>query len=280
MNTMFTIIVPTDFSDTARNAVGFALQMANDLHSIQVILYNAYSKSAIGVDGTPLSIDPETNRQITLMALSNLRSEFPIRAGLTVDILAEEGDLAANLARMAADKKVDLAVMGINGANKLEQVLIGSTTLSVVKKASLPVMIIPPDAGYRKIRKILFCSDLHDVQKTTPLFRLKTMLDIFGPRLVIGHVSTNYYNETLHQQKEEIAALRTMLDEYDPEFAVLPAGDFAESTSQLATEKKVDLLITVPRKHSFFEKLISPSHTKKLVYHSELPVLAIPDTMA
>ncbi|MFN9494163.1 MAG: universal stress protein, partial [Sphingobacteriales bacterium] len=70
---MFTIIVPTDFSDTARNAVDFALKMANDMHNVRVVLYNAYSKSAIGVDGTPLSVDPDANRQITVMALQNLR---------------------------------------------------------------------------------------------------------------------------------------------------------------------------------------------------------------
>lgn len=274
---MFTIIVPTDFSDTARNAVDFALKMANDMHNVRVILYNAYSKSAIGIDGTPLSIDPDTNRQITLMALQNLRSEFPIRSGLTVDILAEEGDLTPNLARMAADKQADLAIMGINGASRIEQVLIGSSTLSVVNKASIPVLIVPPDAVYKKIRKVLFCSDLKDVEKTTPLDHLKTMLDMFGPKLVVGHVSTNHYNDNLHHQKEEIDKLRQLLVNYEPEFAVLPMGDFTESTSQLATDKQVDLLITVPRKHSFFEKLISPSHTKKLAYHSHLPVLAIPD---
>jgi nucleotide-binding universal stress UspA family protein len=274
---MFTIIVPTDFSDTARNAVDYALKMANDMHNVRVVLYNAYSKSSIGVDGTPLSIDPNTNRQITLMALQNLRNEFPVRSGLTVDILAEEGDLTPNLARMATDKSADLAIMGINGANKIEQVLIGSSTLSVVNKASIPVLIVPPDAVYKKIRKVLFCSDLKDVEKTTPVDHLKTVLDMFGPKLVIGHVSTNHYNDTLHQQKVEISKLNEMLGAYDPEFAVLPMGDFTESTSQLATDKQVDLLITVPRKHSFFEKLISPSHTKKLAYHSHLPVLAIPD---
>ncbi|MGB4770508.1 MAG: universal stress protein [Chitinophagaceae bacterium] len=274
---MFTIIVPTDFSDTARNAVDYALKMANDMHNVRVVLYNAYSKSSIGVDGTPLSVDPDTNRQITLMALQNLRNEFPVRSGLTVDILAEEGDLTPNLARMATDKSADLAIMGINGANKIEQVLIGSSTLSVVNKASMPVLIVPPDAVYKKIRKVLFCSDLKDVEKTTPVDHLKTVLDMFGPKLVIGHVSTNHYNDTLHQQKVEISKLNEMLGAYDPEFAVLPMGDFTDSTSQLATDKQVDLLITVPRKHSFFEKLISPSHTKKLAYHSHLPVLAIPD---
>lgn len=277
---MFTIIVPTDFSDTARNAVDFAMHMANDLHNTRLVLYNAYSKSAIGVDGTPLHLEADTNRKITLMALQNLRNEFQIRSGLTVDILAEEGELTSNLARMAAEKSVDMAVMGINGATRIEQVLIGSSTLSVVNKASLPVMIIPPDASYRKIRKVLYCSDLKDVEKTTPVYHLKTLLDMFGPKLVVGHVSTNYYNDTVHQQKKEISNLNTMLAEYEPEFAVLPVGDFTESTSQLATDRKVDLLITVPRKHSFFEKLISPSHTKKLAYHSHLPVLAIPDTSA
>ncbi|MFN5476797.1 MAG: universal stress protein [Sphingobacteriales bacterium] len=274
---MFTIIVPTDFSDTARNAVDFALKMANDMHNVRVVLYNAYSKSAIGVDGTPLSVDPDANRQITVMALQNLRNEFPVRSGLAVDILAEEGELTSNLASMAGEKKADLVIMGINGASRIEQVLIGSSTLSVVHKASIPVLIVPPDAVYKKIRKVLFCSDLKEVEKTTPVDHLKTVLDMFGPKLVIGHVSTNHYNDTMHQQKVEIAKLNEMLVAYEPEFAVLPMGDFTESTSQLATDKQVDLLITVPRKHSFFEKLISPSHTKKLAYHSHLPVLAIPD---
>ncbi|MBP8115830.1 MAG: universal stress protein, partial [Chitinophagaceae bacterium] len=51
--------------------------------------------------------------------------------------------------------------------------------------------------------------------------------------------------------------------------------DVDEAINQFANDKKVDMIIVVHKGQSLFSKLFVKSHTKKLVYHSSIPVLAI-----
>jgi nucleotide-binding universal stress UspA family protein len=51
--------------------------------------------------------------------------------------------------------------------------------------------------------------------------------------------------------------------------------DFLDAISNFASDHEIDLIVTVPRKHSFISGLYKTSHTKKLAYHSHVPVVAI-----
>jgi len=51
--------------------------------------------------------------------------------------------------------------------------------------------------------------------------------------------------------------------------------DFLDATSNFTVDREIDLIVTVPRKHSFLSGLYKTSHTKKLAYHSHVPVAAI-----
>jgi nucleotide-binding universal stress UspA family protein len=274
---MTRIIVPTDFSDTAYNAASYAIKMAADLHGAHVTLYNCFDKVAAGADGTPLSGESDTRMRITILALQNLKERLDGHNWAKIDILAEEGSLIPNLEALVKREKIDLVVMGINGATRIEQIMIGSTTLGLVNRSVVPVMIIPPDAQYRKIRKILYSSDMKQVEDSTPAAALKNIIEILGARLSVGHVSHDYYGEVTQELKMERRKLNEMLVDYEPDYHILPWADFTDSINKLAEEIHADLVVTVPRKHSFLNKLFTTSHTKKLAYHSHLPVLALPE---
>lgn len=273
---MTRIIVPTDFSDTAYNAASFAIRMAGDLHGARVTLYNCFDKVAAGADGTPLTGESDIRMKITILALQNLKERLDGHNWAKIDILAEEGSLIPNLEALVKREKVDMVVMGINGATRIEQIMIGSSTLGLVNRSVVPVMIIPPEAQYRKIRKMLYASDMNNVQATTPTESLKNILEIFGAKIAVGHVSHDYYGEVSHELKMERRKLNEMLVDYEPDYHFLPWADFTDAINHLAEEIRADLVVTVPRKHSFLNKLFTTSHTKKLAYHSHLPVLALP----
>ena len=274
---MAKFIVPTDFSDTSKNAAEFAIKMAGDLHSAEVILYNCFDKVAAGSDGTPLTDESDTRMQITMMALENLKDRLDGHNWVKIRTLGEEGPLVTNLEKLVQKENPDIVVMGINGATRIEQILIGSNTLGLINRSFVPIMIIPPDARYRKIRKVIYASDMNNVELTTPVGTLRNVLDIFGPKLMIAHVSHDYYLEVTPALKAERKKLDQLLDGFEAEYHYLPWADFTESINRFAEENEADLVITVPRKHSFVNKIFTTSHTKKLAYHSHLPVLALPE---
>ena len=65
------------------------------------------------------------------------------------------------------------------------------------------------------------------------------------------------------------------LNSYKPEFSFLRAYDFLEGIDRFVESKDIDAIITVPRKHSFLSQLFKTTHTKKLAYHSHVPIIAI-----
>lgn len=272
---MIKIVVPTDFSETSKNAALFAIRMAEDIPGSKLVLYNTFDKVVAGSDGTPLSSDNDTRKLISVMALENLKTQLNATNWVDITVLAEEGAFINNLESLVRREQIDMVVMGINGATRMEQVMIGSTTLGTINQSFAPVMIIPPDAKYKKIRTVIYASDMKDVETTTPVEQLKKVLDIFNPKLLVANVNIEHYVEPTDDIKLERAKLDQILEGYEPDYAFIRLFDFTEAINQFAEDRDADLIITVPRKHSFLSKLFTTSHTKKLAYHSHIPVLAI-----
>jgi nucleotide-binding universal stress UspA family protein len=269
------LIVPTDFSDTSKNAARFAVLMANDITNCSVILYNAFDSISSGPDGTSIFSDSESRKRISESALMNLRTELGYISPVPVICMAEEGNLVSNLERLYHHHELDLIVMGITGATRLDQILIGSNTLNVIQQDICPVMIIPPNAQYRKINRVIFASDFKDVEATTPILNLRKLLDIFKPHLHVVNVDHEHFVELSEEYKAERAKLDKMLKGYNPDYAFIRMYDFVESINLFAEDCKADLIITVPKKQSFLAGLFKTSHTQKLAYHSHIPILAI-----
>ncbi len=127
----------------------------------------------------------------------------------------------------------------------------------------------------RKIQNVLLASDFKNVKNTTPVAQIKSILDIFKPNLHIVNVDAEHYVQLTDEFKTERAWLEKLFADYNPQFYFIRMFDFLDAISNFAADHKIDLIVTVPRKHSFLSGLYKTSHTKKLAYHSHVPVVAI-----
>lgn len=268
------IIAAVDFSEPSVNAAKYAIQLASDITDSTVTLYYVYETIVAGSDGTPLLIDPDARKNMAIAALSNLKRELGSIAGVPIDVVAEEGSLASTLEKYVKHNHADLIVMGITGSSKLEQLIIGSNTLNVISKDICPVFIIPGTAVYQKIKNVILTSDLKNVEATTPVKPLKKFLDILQPQLYVLHI-TSEQTALPDEDKKESKKLEQLLQSYNPQYFSLLEENFTEAIDKFAIEHHADIIITVPRKHSFLGSLFKSSNTKKLAYQSRLPILAL-----
>ena len=270
------LLVPTDFSDTSKNAARFAVQMAADIQNAKIILIHVSDKITGGSDGSPLTEDDDDRRIILTQALSQLRDELLAVAQAPIEFVTEKGSsLVDVLSRYVRHQAIDMVIMGITGATRLEQIFMGSNTLEMAKESTCPVLIIPPDAKYRKIKNVVLASDFKEVDTTIPVAPLKATLDLFKPVLHIVNVDSEHYVELTDEFKTERAKLETMLKSYSPEFYFIRQYDFFDAISQFVEDKNADLIVIVPKDRSFVSGLFKTSHTKKLAYHSHIPIIAI-----
>jgi nucleotide-binding universal stress UspA family protein len=269
-------LVPTDFSDTSKNAARYAVELAQDDPETTIILYNLYEKLAPGTDGSPLTETDEDRKNVLNQALANLEIELHEISTVRIQYVAEEGNsLVESVEKYVRYNGIDVVIMGITGATRLEQIFMGSNALNMAREGVCPVIIVPPKAQFKKIRNVVLASDFKNVKTTTPVAQIKKILDIFKPNLHIVNVDSEHYVELTEEYKKEREWLSKTFESYNPEFYFIRMFDFLDAISNFAADHEIDLIVTVPRKQSFISGLYKTSHTKKLAYHSHVPVVAI-----
>lgn len=270
-------LVPTDFSETSKNAARYTAQMLNGKRGTQIILYYVYDGSTASPDGTLLSDEDDKDREIILQqALHNIKLDLLELTDTDITTVTEKGDsLIENIERYVRHNGIDLVVMGITGATKLEQIFMGSNTLRLVNEGVCPVMIIPPDATYVEIKEVGLTSDFKNVDKTTPFAPIKALLDLFKPTLYIINVDSEHYVQITEEYKAQKNILDKHFEAYNPQYAFIRLYDFQDAIDSFANDYQIDFIITVPRRHSFLGGLFKSSTTKKLAYHSRVPIVAI-----
>lgn len=270
--TMKTFLVPVDFSDTSVNAAEYAVALCSKIPGANIILYNVYSR----ISYAALTEKDEGSRKaITDLELNDLRTGLLKKGNVEITFDSEEGSLIENIQRYVLGNHINMVIMGITGSSRLKQVFMGTNTLNVIRHVNAPVLIVPPDAKFTGLKKVVFTSDFKDVARTTPFLALKKILDTFNPSLDILNVDSEHYIELSDEFKIERESMEERLGSYNPEFSFLRAYDFLEGINRFVEAKEIDAIITVPRRHGFLSQLFKTSHTKKLAYHSHVPTIAI-----
>jgi nucleotide-binding universal stress UspA family protein len=257
---MLNVIVPLDFSQTSFNAAHFAAQMYKDKPA-RLILYHFY-----------------TDGEDTTMARNYLNSQKEElgRVVSNIEIELESGhNFIDSLAAFAHGRGAFMIVMGLTGKTPREQRFSGSNTLKLSEKEICPVLIVPEDATYNGISNALITSELKSVEDTPTLLCIKKVLQFFKPSLHILNINSNHYISVTKDFKEERDKMEGLLAEFNPEFYFMRLFDFHESVEVFTRDKNIDLIIIAPRYHNFFERLFKTQHTKKLIYQSKVPVLAV-----
>lgn len=277
ISAMKTILVPTDFSDTALNAARYAVQLSRQMGTTRILLYNAYQLVVPMPDAPQITlIDDEALRKGSEQQLAQWKEALqPLADSNTViDCMADNTLLVASIDEVAKEQAADVIVMGITGASLLEEKLIGSTTISVAKATTCPVLIVPPGSIYEPIRTVLFACDFKKVTATTPDRLLKKFLDTFKAKLLVLNVDHRQKHFTVETPFETLL-LDTLLQGYSPEYHFIDSPKVVEGIMQFADEHHVQLIITVPKKHGLLEGLFHTSYTKKLAFHTHVPLLLL-----
>jgi nucleotide-binding universal stress UspA family protein len=257
---MHRVIIPVDFSETSLNAARFAAQMLTGRKDAVAVLYNNYE--------TP------DDHDICYNYLESLKKEF-IRTGVESVELEQEmgGDLIDNIARLAHTVRATLIVMGISGKSATKQALFGSNTLKLVDKNLYPVMIIPPDAVYKGINNIAFASDYKSIEETTPSELINAVLEMFNPMLHIININKDHYVSLTEELKQGKEKFKKMFGSWKMEFYFIARDDFFDALDDFVKDYSIDVIITIPRHQSNSTSILKSTHTKRLAYHSHIPVL-------
>ena len=258
---MKTVIIPVDFSETALNAVRYAADMFTGKAGTTIILYHMFERDKEAVTAAQY--------------LDSLKAELLEKGVAQVDWVKEEGtDFIDSLGRLAYQKAATLILMGITEREEWRQLIMTSNTVKMAEQNICPVMIIPPHSKFTGINNIALTSDFKDVDATTPVLAIKNVLEIFNANLHIVNVDNEHYVSLTEEYLTERAKMQRMFAEFNPEFYFIGMNDFFEAIEQFSADRNIDLLVIIPKNHTFMNSVFSSRHTKKLAYHTSVPLLA------
>lgn len=255
------VIIPVDFSETSLNAARYAAEMLSTKPDTRVFLYHMFEKEE----------EADTARQY----LESLKAEMVQKGVGNIECISELGDdLIDSLGRLAYQVTAELIVMGITEKEEWKQLLFGSNSLKMAEQNVCPVMIIPANARFTGIKNVALASDFKDVDVTTPVLAIKTVMEIFNASLHIVNVDSSHYVALTEDYLAERGKMQKLFAEFKPEFYFIGMSDFFDAIDQFSKDRNIDLIIIIPKNHSFINTLFSTSHTKKLAYNSSVPLLA------
>jgi nucleotide-binding universal stress UspA family protein len=276
---MKNILLPTDFSPSAYDTARYAIALAKDLKAAKIVLYNAYQPYVSedpGLDTIMLQNIAEY-KQISEEGLIKMKNtlEAEIPSPLLLEYESDYNTVTTGIESACKKHDAELVIMGITGAdNGFEELLIGSNAANVSMHSKIPVISVPSGISYSGLHKVLLVLDFKKAAETTPVSAIKKLLDETNAQLYVVHVETNA-NNTEQIFNSEKNVLDTLFVNYTPQFHFIKGESFTDAVNSFADEHQADLIIVIPKRHGFFENIFKRSHTKALVFHSHIPVMAI-----
>lgn len=270
------ILFPTDFSPAANTAFVYALHFADSFNAELVVLH-VYDLPI--VETPPL---PESTLEIfdvvEMNQFESFRDELPklhqIAEGVNLGHVPIKnvllyGDLMYNINKVCKEEEINLIVMGTKGATGLKETFIGSTTASVIAHAVVPVLGIPADAQYTPINNIAFTTQ-YDDKDNDALNEAIIIASSLKAKIQCLYIATGNDAEGMEEKINEFKMhyRGSNIDFYNIESANIEQGilDFIAS-------KNVGMLVMRSHKRSFFDGLFHRSLTKKMAYHTKVPIL-------
>lgn len=273
---MKTIIVSTDFSPAATNALHYGIDMAKAVNA-SLLLFHAYQVPVSYSDTPIILVSVEELKKSAEDRLDKLKAEVEhITSGtLKVYTEAKMGNTVDELESLCEKISPFAIVLGTHGSTGLEKVLFGSTTLTAIRHLHWPVICVPPGKQFGNgVKKVGFACDFKEVVKTTPAEAIRNFVTAFGAELHVlnvDHRDKHFKPDT----PEQSALLHTLLEEAKPVYHFIDHADIEDGINEFAEKNNLDLIITIPKKHKLLEGLFKPSSTKQLVFQSHVPVMCI-----
>lgn len=275
---MKTILVPIDFTDNAANSLAYATELAR-LTGARLILFHAFELPVSVGEVQVMVLAVEELKKAYLERLHELEMTVQQRTGGAVptECIARSGLAVVEILSLSDELEADLVIMGVTGRGMLSELIIGSHAASTFRKSRVPVLIVPRDAAFRKIDRIVLASDLHQV--TRPVQdRLVALVRVFGARLLIVNVLQHERPASVEEAAAE-RSLERLLEGLDHSFHFHVNEDIVGGINEFAAEHAADLIVTIPHKHSLWHRLIHEGISTEMAFNSRLPLLTVPDHM-
>ncbi|MGV3504553.1 MAG: universal stress protein [Adhaeribacter sp.] len=279
---MQTILCPTDFSPASEQAIRYADQLAHWMQAQVVLLHNIHEAVAPDVKsfGGVLYAEPIRDagqKQRQLDQLEALKARLTSAGGsrpVAYQTLLSYGQTHDNIAAEARHCQADLVVVASKRGEAWKQLFQGSVLPDVIRQAPCPVLVIPPDASFKPYSRIVFASSLLE-EDSSDLHLVSELADLFQAAIYFLHILTEFSVREKRKAEAVFLRFRQKMPAANTSLYIETHDQITEGITRFATQAQADLLVMGYHSYNFWESLFIEDFTKRVVKHSNIPLLVI-----
>lgn len=269
------ILIPTDFSDVANNALNYAIKLATktdaELHILYVknipIMDNSFPNEVY--QSYMLEVEDFTKKNF-----NDLNEKVLKNANVKFETHTAFGFINDEIQEFIKKQKIDLVVLGTTGASGLQELLVGSNAASVAGEAEVPVLVIPPTSVFEEIVHIVYATDYNEPEFPA-VSRLAYFASLFDADVSVLHVKSDYDN--LFDSEHNFFSRNKDAAEFTKwKIVKLPPGESViESINTFIDQNHSNMIVMAKHNRNFFDKLFHRSLSKQMAYHTKIPLLVL-----
>lgn len=274
---MKTILVPTDFSKVATNAIDYAIEIAK-LTNAKLILFHVYYVPVVASEVPVIMPSLNDIEKDCMESLKKIQTKIRLHHGceFKIECVCKCGFAVDEINLFAKENNINLIVMGMQGVGYLTERIIGSITTLLLRKSQCAVLAIDKNVKFKTIKKIVLACDYMETENKTTLNFLKEIVSLFKSHVYVLNVVNELIGvNSISESVTEHITLENSLSNVEHSFHYLQNENVVDGINTFISERNMDMVVMIPRKHSILRNIFQEPNTKRMAFHTNIPLLAI-----
>jgi nucleotide-binding universal stress UspA family protein len=281
------ILVPVDFSEYSKIACQYAVGIAEKLGSEILLLHAYYFPVINSFDlGDGLSVVVNLNDTVSEIAEKAKQNLLNFYQEILVDLkrknsnqvklnyMLVNGNPIGEILNTYKTYSPNLIVMGTQGKTRADREQFGSVAATTINETRVPVLTIPEGSNYRGISRvnILYATNF-DESDYKAIKKLMTLIYLFDVKINFVHIGKIDESSNLKLNKLKDFFYH-QYPGYPFESNIIEHRDILQTLQNFITDRHIDIIAMTTHKRNFISELFYPSMTKKMLFQTQIPMLA------
>ncbi len=273
------IVIPVDFSANTRNTIQYGIFLADELnldvelvHVIHVD-YPSYGQiNPVETISYPPNIEEQKNaarkkfddilKELDYSKPRDVNIKDSIRPGFYVSVVAAESNKESTEFLLLTGQGKEDKVPGI-AAESIDVIVEGSSS---------PVIVVSPQAEFKKIKRILYATDFQE-EDIDSLKELSAFGRRFDAEIMAMHITDNPDFKERMKEKGFSEIVSEKVGYKHIKVISMPSEKVAKGIAENAENMYADMIALLKENEGFWKNLFSKSTTEKLIKETDLPII-------
>lgn len=257
------ILVPVGDSLNASNTLQYAVDFASAMGA-KVFMFRAYNLKTKA--GSFVNADKTMQRETSLYLRSVANSVD--KKNVELKMITAKGNVLDSIVSVHGELGIDLIIMGPKSNSIKDEVFLGKTSGSILKKTRIPMLIVPEGYHFKPIKTILTAFKSGIVKHKKILKPLRKIAKKFEANINLLLVKTPKHTDRDLVINEKLLELKNNL-------TITENATTYQGVLEHFQSHNPDMLCVFRRKRGFFKQLLEKTTILKEEFYCTIPLLVL-----